>query len=101
MTELHVRTPFVAPGNEYFFDDGGDGNLRIKRCQDCSHYIHPPKPICDKCRSTNVVPEVVSGRGILFGYSVNVHFSMPGCRSRRTSPELSRSRRRRTSRCRA
>ena len=78
MTELHVRTPFVAPGNEYFFDAGGDGNMRIKRCQDCSRYIHPPKPVCDKCRSSNVVPEVVSGKGILFGYSVNVHFSMPG-----------------------
>lgn len=78
MTELHVRTPFVAPGNEYFFDDGGDGNLRIKRCQDCRRYIHPPKPVCDACRSFNVVPEVVSGKGFLFGYSVNVHFSMPG-----------------------
>jgi acetyl-CoA acetyltransferase/uncharacterized OB-fold protein len=78
MTELHVVTPFVAPGNEYFFDQGGDGKLRIKRCQDCGRYVHPPKPICDKCRSFNVVPEVVSGKGILFGYSVNVHFSMPG-----------------------
>lgn len=78
MTELHVRTPFVAPGNEYFFDDGKDGNLRIKQCQDCSHYIHPPKPVCDKCLSYNVTPQVVSGRGMLFGYSVNMHFSMPG-----------------------
>lgn len=78
MTELHVRTPFAAPGNEYFFDEGGDGKLRIKRCQDCGRYIHQPKPVCDQCRSFNVVPEVVSGKGILFGYTLNVHFAMPG-----------------------
>lgn len=78
MTSLHVRTPFVAPGNEYFFDDGKDGCLRIKQCQDCDRYIHPPKPVCDACRSVHVEARVVSGRGILFGYSVNTHFSMPG-----------------------
>ncbi len=37
--------------------------LRINRCADCGHWHQPPRPMCPKCWSWNVVPTAVSGRG--------------------------------------
>jgi len=37
--------------------------LRMQRCADCGHWHHPPRPMCPRCWSWNVVPTPVSGRG--------------------------------------
>lgn len=37
--------------------------LRMHRCADCGHWHHPPRPMCPRCWSWNVVPTAVSGRG--------------------------------------
>jgi uncharacterized OB-fold protein len=40
-----------------------EGQLLVNRCQECGHWINPPRPMCPRCWSERVEPEPVSGRG--------------------------------------
>lgn len=37
--------------------------LRMNRCRACGRWHHPPRPICPRCWSPDVVASPVSGRG--------------------------------------
>ena len=39
--------------------------LLINKCSDCGTWHHPPKPICPKCWSSEVVPTEISGTGTI------------------------------------
>jgi uncharacterized protein len=52
--------------------------LRIVRCNDCGYYIHPPSPRCPRCLSDDVGPAAVSGRGVVYTYTVNRREWSPG-----------------------
>jgi uncharacterized OB-fold protein len=65
--------PFVDADNEHFWTSGADGQLRVLRCGACGFWIHPPAPVCRRCLSRNVGPDVVSGRGIVRTFTVNHH----------------------------
>ncbi len=70
--------PQLTPTNEWFWTSGSDGHLRIQRCTDCGTLVHPPTPICPKCRSRSWEPTVVSGRATVVGSTVNRHQFLPG-----------------------
>jgi len=70
--------PELTPANEWFWTSGADGRLRIQRCRDCATLVHPPVPICPRCRSRSWEPTPVSGRGVVAGYTVNAHPWIPG-----------------------
>ncbi|MEE3849580.1 OB-fold domain-containing protein [Gordonia sp. LSe1-13] len=70
--------PLVLPETEFYWTSGEDGHLRIQECVSCEALIHPPKPVCPECRADKTRTRVVSGCGILFGYTVNERFSLPG-----------------------
>jgi uncharacterized OB-fold protein len=75
-------TPFrVQPAlddeNRFFWTSGADGQLRFLRCQTCGYYLHPPLPRCPQCGGRELAPEVVSGGGEVFSYTVN-HQSWDG-----------------------
>ncbi|MFW0785808.1 OB-fold domain-containing protein [Gordonia sp. CPCC 206044] len=79
MTDPSDRVlPLVLPETEFFWTSGEDGRLRVQACLSCDALIHPPKPICPECRSSKSAERVVSGTGILFGYTVNERFGLPG-----------------------
>ena len=63
--------PRLSPENQDFWLSGADGSLRIQRCSDCGTLRHPPGPICRACRSTSSEQAVVSGRGLVLGYTIN------------------------------
>jgi len=63
--------PLLTPENEYFWTAGAEGELRFKRCRDCSHWIHPPAPHCSDCLGKNLAIEAVSGRGHVSGFTIN------------------------------
>jgi uncharacterized protein len=67
----HNHLPLITPQNEFFWRAGATGKLRFMRCQACGHYIHPPLPICPRCRSRSVRDEPVSGKGTVLTYTVN------------------------------
>ncbi len=54
----------------FFWDGANDHRLLILRCQDCGHYVHYPRPLCNECLSTNLEPEQVSGEATLHSYTI-------------------------------
>lgn len=70
--------PQLTPMNEWFWTSGADGQLRIQRCTDCRTFVHPPVPVCPKCRSRVSEHAVVSGRATVVGFTVNQHPWLPG-----------------------
>ena len=66
------QLPALEPETRFFWQSGADGRLRILRCGSCGHYQHPPWPRCPRCGSEQVAPVVVSGRGRIKTYTVNV-----------------------------
>jgi uncharacterized protein len=77
-----MATPRAMPRldseNRFFWTSGADGQLRLLRCNDCSCFIHPPRPICRQCLSENVSPEVVAGTGTVDTFTVNYQEWRPG-----------------------
>jgi uncharacterized OB-fold protein len=49
---------------------GTQGELRVLRCQECRHWIHPPTAVCPICLSGDVAFEATSGKGSLFSFAV-------------------------------
>jgi uncharacterized OB-fold protein len=47
-----------------------EDRLEIQRCQSCSHYHHPPVAVCPQCLSEDLCYEPVSGRGVIYTYSI-------------------------------
>ncbi|MBM3659016.1 MAG: 3-ketoacyl-CoA thiolase [Actinobacteria bacterium] len=63
--------PYQMPEAEFYWSSGADGRLRIQHCDDCDQLVHPPKPVCHYCRSTNRSVVGVSGAGTVVGFTVN------------------------------
>lgn len=74
--------PFIPPeltvDTEPFWRGCAEGVLRIARCRACGLYLHPPRPACRRCRSMDVAPEKVSGRGTVHTFTVVHHAFIPG-----------------------
>ena len=62
--------PDPDPLTQFYWDGANAHKLMILRCQDCGHYIHYPRPVCNRCLSENLAPEQVSGRGTLYTYTI-------------------------------
>lgn len=62
--------PSPEPMTQFFWDAVAEHRLRILRCQACGHYVHYPRPICDRCQSMDLAPGEVSGAGTLYSYTV-------------------------------
>jgi uncharacterized protein len=61
-----------------FWRAGADGVLRIARCQACGWRVHPPRPVCPRCRGSELRFEDVSGRGTVHSWTVNRYQWTPG-----------------------
>ena len=75
---LHRVPPVPDKHTAFFWASGADGVLRILRCTDCWHFLHPPTPRCTRCHSERVQPEPVSGRGRVQTFTVNHQEWVPG-----------------------
>jgi uncharacterized protein len=72
------QLPELEPETTFFWQSGADGRLRILRCSQCGHYQHPPWPRCPVCGSEDVAPVVVSGKGRVKTYTINIQPWVPG-----------------------
>src|SRR5262249_3900932 len=66
------------PENEFFWNSGADGRLRVTECESCKGLIHPPQPVCRDCRGRPMGGRADSGYGTRIGFPVNHRFSLPG-----------------------
>jgi uncharacterized OB-fold protein len=69
--------PIIDTENEHFWRSGANGQLRILRCRACGLWIHPPSPVCRRCRSRDVRPQTVTGAGTVSRFTVNYHKWQP------------------------
>jgi uncharacterized OB-fold protein len=70
--------PLITEANHHFWCGGRDGRLHILRCGACGLWIHPFAARCRRCRSADIAPEAVSGRGTVVGFTVNHQPWIPG-----------------------
>jgi uncharacterized protein len=65
------KLPALTPDTAPFWQGGARGVLNIHRCAGCTHWFHPPAPVCPRCNSFDVAPQAVSGRGTVMSFTVN------------------------------
>jgi hypothetical protein len=71
--EHPYRTPPpITDVNRPFWTGGADGVLLILQCTSCGRWVHPPRDTCAECGG-QLVPRPVSGRGIVFTFTINRH----------------------------
>lgn len=70
--------PRLTATNRFYWEAGRDGVLKLLRCEDCSAWIHPPRPLCPICLGENVGPKPLSGKGSIYSVSVNHQAWVPG-----------------------
>ena len=63
---------------QFFWDAAAEGQLAIQRCSACGLLRHPPDPACPRCHSLDWTTSDMSGRGILYSYTVVHHPPAPG-----------------------
>jgi uncharacterized protein len=67
-TKKPVRVPDEL--SRPFWDAAKERRLAIQRCGSCGYYNHPPRIFCDACLGRELHFEPVSGRGIVYSFTV-------------------------------
>lgn len=70
--------PAPTPETRHFWDGARIGELRLQRCDTCSHVYFPPRPFCPSCASRKVSVFRASGKGKLYSYVINHRPAAPG-----------------------
>ena len=72
MTTPPARSvPTLSESNRGFWTAGADDELRLRRCQNCRHWVHPPTSVCPKCGQRDMRWEPTSGKATLYSFTVN------------------------------
>ena len=70
--------PALSPENDWWWQQAANGVLAIQRCINCAALRHPPRPMCDQCRSMDWDFIASNGRGKVNSYTVLHHPRFPG-----------------------
>ncbi|MDE0442045.1 MAG: OB-fold domain-containing protein [Gammaproteobacteria bacterium] len=72
--ETAAKPPLPIPDEltAFFWEGVRARKLMILRCRSCGHFIHYPRPVCEKCRSEDLAPERVSGRATLYSFTITM-----------------------------
>lgn len=77
MADPKRARPQPTPETAHFWDGTRAGELRLQRCDACSHIYFPPRPFCPACASRTVSVFAASGRAKLYSYVIS-HRAAPG-----------------------
>jgi uncharacterized OB-fold protein len=75
MTERPL--PAITPETRHFWEGTRAGELRLQRCNACSHVYFPPRPFCPRCAGRDIAVVRASGRATLYSYVIH-HRAVPG-----------------------
>jgi hypothetical protein len=64
--------------SEEFFAGLRRHRLEILRCEECRQWVHPPQASCPRCLSLRLTTEPVSGRGVVYSYTLANREFAPG-----------------------
>jgi uncharacterized OB-fold protein len=62
--------PRVSEENRPFWDGLREREFRAPRCRDCGEFGWVPYPACRNCFSTDLEWVPLSGKGVIFSYSI-------------------------------
>jgi uncharacterized protein len=77
MAEPKRARPQPTPETAHFWEGTRLGELRLQRCDACSHIYFPPRPFCPACAAREVSIFKASGRAKLHSYVIS-HRAAPG-----------------------
>src|SRR5262245_45179208 len=63
----------IGPLTEPYWAGCKEGRLVVQRCAECGTFRHPPAPVCHACLSDATEWAPLSGRGVVFTYTVGHH----------------------------
>lgn len=63
----------MEPEEAQFWQFIGMGRAHLQRCPRCSVWVYPPAPVCPDCLGSNLIWELVSGKGTVWSYTVYRH----------------------------
>jgi uncharacterized protein len=69
--------PAVTEETAAFWAAAADGRLLVERCSACGAESFPPRGICRSCRGRSMDDVEVTGRGVVYSYTVNHHRWLP------------------------
>ena len=74
--------PFAESFEEGFWEAVKRRELVFQRCNECGTWLHPPRPMCYKCKTTDLKWEKSSGKGKIYSWvtftrEVNPLYSVP------------------------
>jgi len=70
MTTPQFPLPVPDLDNQEFWDKCREHQLVLRRCKDCSSFVHPPKPNCPKCASDNLEWRESEGKGKVYTFVI-------------------------------
>lgn len=70
--------PKPTPETEPFWAGCAAGELRLQRCNSCSHVQYPARKLCSSCFSQDVIWQKGSGLGTIRSWSTVVAPGAPG-----------------------
>ena len=71
-TSVAPPLPVANPLTEFFWEGTRAHKLLILRCQSCGHFVHYPRPVCERWLSEDLAPEEVSGNATLYSYTITM-----------------------------
>ena len=70
--------PPLGHDNAWWWEQADLGKLAIQRCLGCEVLRHPPRPMCEQCRSMEWDFIESNGRGTVASYTILHHPQIPG-----------------------
>ena len=70
MSSQQRPLPIPTHISEPHWKGADDGQLLVQRCESCSGYTFPPRPVCTHCFSTALKWTRSSGRGTIYSYTI-------------------------------
>jgi uncharacterized OB-fold protein/acyl dehydratase len=72
-----IRPP-MGHDNAWWWELVNQDVIPIQKCNGCGKLHHPPRPMCDRCRSMDMGHVAASGRGTVHTYTIIHHPQFPG-----------------------
>lgn len=66
----HRLVPLVEEDDGPFWEGCRQGRLLVQACAACGHRRFPPRPMCPRCRSTEVRWDEMTGRATIWSFVV-------------------------------
>jgi uncharacterized OB-fold protein len=77
MVVVERPSPRLTEDNVGFWEAAAAGRLVAQRCAACASLRHPPRPMCPSCRSLDWAWVDLSGRGVVYSFSILHHPQHP------------------------